>query len=124
MLFYQDVFKVSLKTRMKVSILNCGPDVPKLPLLEFVKFKLLFVKLWLCFNTGAASKAVIMDLSGVNPGQRAFGLDSKPEISVKQGIKNIKSKKHIQELPSTSREQTVEIKYVEPIFEVVVTPKE
>lgn len=54
----------------------------------------------------------------------AFGLDSKPEISVKQGIKNIKSKKHIQELPSTSREQTVEIKYVEPIFEVVVTPKE
>ena len=122
------------------------------------------------FNTGAASKAVIMDLSGVNPGQSmlkalrdqdkrrivtagrkvsvkyrtqrkilrakqkskgevsyssgAFGLDSKPEISVKQGIKNIKSKKHIQELPSTSREQTVEIKYVEPIFEVVVTPKE
>lgn len=114
------------------------------------------------FNTGAASKAVIMDLSGVNPGQSmlkalrdqdkrriitagrkvsvkyrkqrkilrakrkskgevsyssgAFGLDSKPEISVKQGIKNIKSKKHIQELPSTRREQTVEIKYVEPIF--------
>lgn len=54
----------------------------------------------------------------------AFGLDSKPDISVKQGIKKIKSKKHIQVLPSTSREQTVEIKYAEPIFEVVATPKE
>lgn len=121
------------------------------------------------FNTGAANKAVIMDLSGVNPGasmlkalreqdkkriksagqkvslkyrkQRknlrakrkskgeesyssgAFGLDSKPETTVKQGRK-VKSRKNIQVLPSTSREEHVEITFAEPVFEVVAPSKE
>lgn len=42
----------SLKTRIKESILNCGPGVPKLPLLEFVKFELFLMKLWLCLTLG------------------------------------------------------------------------
>lgn len=121
------------------------------------------------FNTGAANKAVIMDLSGVNPGQSmlkamrqqdsrriksaaqkvsskyrkqrkelrakrkskgeesyssgAFGRDSKPETAVKQG-KKLKSKKDIQELPSTSRQEPMEITFVDPVFDVVATPKE
>ena len=121
------------------------------------------------FNTGAANKAVIMDLCGVNPGQNmlkalrdqdkrriksagqkvslkymkqrkilhakwkskgeasyssgAFGLDSKPEISLMKG-KKAKSRKHIQVLPSTSRQEPVPITFVKPVFEVVGTPKE
>ena len=108
------------------------------------------------FNTGAANKAVIMNLSGVNPGasmlktlreqdkkriksagqkvslnyrkQRknwhakrkskgeesyssgAFGLDSKPEKTVKLG-KKVKSRRNTQVLPSTSREEHVEIMF-------------
>ena len=53
----------------------------------------------------------------------AFGLDSKPKTAVEQGRK-VKSRKNIQVLPSTSREEHVEITFAEPVFEVVAPSKE
>jgi len=53
----------------------------------------------------------------------AFGLDSKPETTVNQG-KKIKSRNNFQVLPSTSREEHMEITFAEPVFEVVAPLKE
>lgn len=67
----------------------------------------------------------------------AFGLDSKPETTAKQG-KKVESRKDIEALPSTSREEHVEITvaestsreehveitFAEPVFEFVAPSKE
>ena len=50
-------------------------------------------------------------------------MSSKPETTAKQGQK-VESRKDIEALPSTSREEHVEITFAEPVFEFVAPSKE